>query len=157
MDGSLYDEDYYTWAKRQAAALRALSARAPSNEVDWANVIEEMETLGRSEVRGVSSNLARLMDHVALLGLAPADHRDRRHWMVEVRGFRQAAAKDYRPSMRQGVVAALDADWRLARDRAAAKLDCDPARLPEKRPFTLAELLHAVPVEDLPARLRQGC
>lgn len=156
MDGPLYDADFYTWTKRQAAALRAVAARDGGNAVDWANVVEEVETLGRSEVRGVVSHLARLMEHVALLALAPDDHPDRRHWIVEMRAFRRAAATDYRPSMRQSVTAGVDGDWGLARDRAAAKLGVDPALLPGKRPLTIAELLHSLPVEELPARARRA-
>jgi hypothetical protein len=156
MDGSLYDEDYYTWAKRQAAALRALSTRAPSNEVDWANLIEEVEDLGKNVVRAVQSALVRLMEHAALLALAPDDHRDRVHWLVEMAAFRDQAVDDYAPSMRQILTPRLDRDWGTARRRAAAKLDLDPALLPEKRPFTLAELIHALPIDDLPRRLRHA-
>lgn len=155
MDQSLYDEDFYTWTRRQAAALRALSARAPSNEVDWANLVEEVEDLGKNVVRAVQSALLRLMEHAALLALAPEDHRDRTHWLIEMEAFRNQAVDDYAPSMQRALTPKLERDWRLARRRAAAKLNEDPARLPEIRPFELAELLHALPIEELPARLRQ--
>lgn len=156
MDGSLYDEDYYAWVKGQAAALRALSAQQVSNDVDWPHLIDEVEDLGKSVVRAVQRALVRLMEHAALLALAPDDHRDRVHWLVEMAAFRDQAVDDYAPSMRQVLTPRLDRDWGTARRRAAAKLGCDPALLPEKRPFTQAALLHAVPVEDLPARLRDG-
>jgi len=156
MDGSLYDEDYYAWVKRQAAALRALSARQVSNDVDWPHLIDEVEDLGKSVVRAVQSALVRLMEHAAFLALAPDDHRDRCHWLVKMKAFRNQAVDDYAPSMRQILTPRLDRDWETARDRAAAKFDVDPALLPEKRPFTLAELLHALPVEALAARLRGG-
>ena len=47
---SLYDDDIVSWAEQQAAALRELAAKPElSNVVDWENLIEEVETLGRSE------------------------------------------------------------------------------------------------------------
>jgi len=156
MDGSLYDDDYYTWSKRQAAALRALSMRAPTNEVDWANLIEEVEDLGKNLVRAVRSALYRLMEHAALVALAPDDSPHRAHWLGEMRNFRADAEADYAPSMRQKLAPAVDRAWRNARLAAAAKLSADPGRLPEDRPFTLAELLHAVPIEELAGRLRRS-
>ncbi len=49
---SLYDEDVVAWAEQQAAALRALGARPDlSNALDWENVIEEVESVGLSEIR----------------------------------------------------------------------------------------------------------
>jgi len=156
MDDSLYDQDYYTWSKRQAAALRALSARAPSNEIDWANLIEEVEDLGENLVRAVRSALYRLMEHAALVALAPDDHRDRSHWLGEMVNFRAEAEADYLPSMRQKLTPMLDRAWRMARTAAARKLDADPDRLPEARPFTLAELIHALSIDDLPRRLRRA-
>ncbi len=46
---TLYDDDIVTWADEQVAALRALAARSDlSNAVDWENVIEEIESVGRS-------------------------------------------------------------------------------------------------------------
>jgi len=53
---SLYDDDIVTWAEEQAAALRALGTRSDlSNAVDWANVAEEIESVGRSHLRACSS------------------------------------------------------------------------------------------------------
>ena len=37
---------------------------APSNAVDWDNVIEEIEALGRGEWRGVESQLAHALAHI---------------------------------------------------------------------------------------------
>ena len=39
-----YESDLYEWTKAQADALR----RRASNELDWDNLAEEIETLGRS-------------------------------------------------------------------------------------------------------------
>ena len=49
-DRSLYDEDILVWSEQQAAALRSLASRRDlPNELDLANVIEEIEDVGRSE------------------------------------------------------------------------------------------------------------
>ena len=46
---SLYDDDTVTWADQQVAALRSLATRPElSNVLDWDNVAEEIEGVGRS-------------------------------------------------------------------------------------------------------------
>ena len=61
--GNLYDRDFYTWAVQQAAALR----RRDFSAVDWENVIEEIETLARTEERSLKSQYARVMEHLLKL------------------------------------------------------------------------------------------
>jgi hypothetical protein len=39
----LYERDYYTWTQEQARALR----EHRTEELDWANVAEEIEDLGK--------------------------------------------------------------------------------------------------------------
>jgi len=41
----LYDLDFVQWSSSQADALR----RRAGNEIDWENVAEEIESLGRSD------------------------------------------------------------------------------------------------------------
>ena len=60
----VYDTDVVTWAERQAALLRRMAAGERVNDqVDWENVIEEVESVGRSEVETVMSLLINVMDH----------------------------------------------------------------------------------------------
>ena len=45
-----YDDDILAWSERQAEALRRRSA----NELDWDNIAEEIESVGRNEFHAVS-------------------------------------------------------------------------------------------------------
>jgi hypothetical protein len=45
---SLYERDYVLWTEEQAAALRAAAAHGTNLPLDWANLAEEIESLGRS-------------------------------------------------------------------------------------------------------------
>jgi hypothetical protein len=48
-DRTLYDEDILIWSEQQAAALRSLTTRHDlPNELDLANVIEEIEDGGEA-------------------------------------------------------------------------------------------------------------
>jgi len=43
----LYDRDFVLWSKEQAAALRR--AKASNLPLDWENLAEEIESLGKSQ------------------------------------------------------------------------------------------------------------
>jgi hypothetical protein len=57
---SLYEQDFYSWSLHQAQLLR----EKKFNQVDWENVIEEIEDLGRSEYRAFVSAIEQLTLHL---------------------------------------------------------------------------------------------
>jgi len=68
----LYDEDFVAWTEQQAEALRA-AARGTSNQaLDWENLAEEIESLGRSDKRELHGQIYRIIRHLAKLQFSPA-------------------------------------------------------------------------------------
>lgn len=57
---TLYETDFYAWTQRQSELLR-LEEFA---EVDWRNLIEEIESLGRSQQNELRSRLEVLIRHL---------------------------------------------------------------------------------------------
>ena len=55
----LYETDYYQWTIEQVQALKERNF----DSVDWDNIIEEIEALGRSEYNAVVSLLMRQIEH----------------------------------------------------------------------------------------------
>src|SRR4051794_30133794 len=94
-----YETDIVAWSEAQADALR----RRSLNEIDWNNVIEEIEAVGRSEISAVLSALRLAMRHKLLIAHWP-DHLAQRHWNGERRTHLAAVADEYRPSMRRGIL-----------------------------------------------------
>ncbi|MDF5723931.1 MAG: DUF29 domain-containing protein [Rhizonema sp. PD37] len=56
----LYDKDFYLWIETTAKQLK----EGRFTEVDLANLIEEIESMGRSEKRALESNLVVLLIHL---------------------------------------------------------------------------------------------
>ncbi|MER2264961.1 DUF29 domain-containing protein [Methylobacterium oxalidis] len=140
---SLYDDDIVTWAEQQAAALRALGTRADlSNALDWENVAEEIESLGRSQIQGVESALTLVLVHVLKYLSAPAAPSCR-SWRVEVLTYQTAARRNYRRAMRQRID--WEDLWVTARKSADAELRLFGDRLinglPDRMPFEPDELV----------------
>jgi hypothetical protein len=96
----LYDSDSVTWSKRQAALLRRVAAGEAPNEIpDWQNIIEEVESVGRSQIDAVESLLYMTFLH-DLKAAAWPNLRGAPGWLGEARGFRAQARRKYCPSMR---------------------------------------------------------
>jgi hypothetical protein len=69
-----YDTDVYAWSQRQGALLRRLAAgeRVNDADLDWPNIAEEIETVGRSERAAVRSHILNVLEHLIKLQASPA-------------------------------------------------------------------------------------
>ena len=54
----LYDRDYYAWVQSQVDALR----QHRIEDVDWENVAEEIEDLGKSQRHAIQSQMVRALE-----------------------------------------------------------------------------------------------
>ena len=59
---SLYDSDLVAWSAEQARALREAGRRRVNLPIDWDNVAEEIDSLGRSERRTLSSRIGTVIE-----------------------------------------------------------------------------------------------
>ena len=136
----LYDADVLEWSEHQADLLRRHAAGEPVNErPDWANIIEEVESVGRGQLSAVRSLLIRALEH-DLKCTAWPQSRDIRHWQIEARRFRMDAAEAFTPSMRQRIT--LDELYRKALRLLPDTIDgVAPQPVPTDCPVTLDELL----------------
>lgn len=134
------DTDFFGWTRNQADALRALAREGVCNRVDIEHVAEEIEDLGKRDLREVESCLARLFEHLLTLALAPGTD-ERSHWRSESLVFQTNAADAFSPSMRRLID--LDRIWRRGEKLARAGLaDIDrESALGTSCPFVLDELL----------------
>ena len=84
--GNSYHSDGYTWAIEQADALRRRDFAA----VDWDNVIEEIEDVGRREKNHWRSCCTRVLEHLLKIEhYREATNEVLRHWMSEIEDFRR--------------------------------------------------------------------
>jgi len=96
-----YDTDVLTWSQRQSALLRRVAAGEQINDqVDWPNIIEEVEAVGQSQVDAVESWLYQVLLHMLKASAWPLSEAVP-HWQAEARGFRAQARRKYRASMAQ--------------------------------------------------------
>jgi hypothetical protein len=68
---SLYDRDFVAWTEQQAQALRAAARGSINQPLDWENLAEEIESLGRSDRRELRRQIYRIIRHLARLQFSP--------------------------------------------------------------------------------------
>lgn len=137
---SEYDTDILQWSEHQAALLRRLAAGERVNDqIDWENLIEEVESVGNEQLHAVNSLLLRALVHMLKAEAWPLSPYVP-HWQAEARLFRAQAVDRYAPSMRQRINLA-----RIYRQACRGMPDTidgqPPLPVPETCPVTLDELL----------------
>jgi len=85
MGKSLYQDDIVLWSAEQAHALRnAGVARINTPDpIDWENVAEEIESLGRSERSALRSRIGVILEHLMKLDASPRK-APRRGWLETI-------------------------------------------------------------------------
>jgi Domain of unknown function DUF29 len=75
----LYEEDFVRWTEQQAAALREAAAAGTNLPLDWENLAEEIDSLGRATRRELRSRVATIIEHLLKLECSTAA-APRRRW-----------------------------------------------------------------------------
>lgn len=136
---SLYDEDFYAWTQQQAELLRRLPPIA--NRFDPEHIAEEIEDLGRSELRAAQSLCEHIIEHLLKLEYSGLDE-PAGHWRDEIVEWRLQLEK----TLSRSIEARLDLPgrYRGAR-RLVRRLERDvpglASRLPAECPYTLAQIV----------------
>jgi hypothetical protein len=140
-----YDTDILLWSERQSELLRRRAAGDLVNdaELDWPNIAEEIESVGREQLHAVESLLRQAIIH-RLKVVAWPKSAAVPGWQDEELHFRQDALDRYTPAMRQRVD--LARIYRRALQRVPKEIDGPPPPpLPAACPWTLDELLSEEP------------
>jgi hypothetical protein len=137
MNLALYEDDYFKWLVNQVDFLR----NGQTDELDLANLAEEIEDLGKSERRALESDLVVLLMHLLKWQYQPMgrgnswkysilEHRDR----LEDRLIESPSLKPYLKEV-------FDKCYRKARISAAKETELDLMVFPEECPFTIDEVM----------------
>ena len=137
----LYEGDFHAWTQNQAARLRMRARTDNALDVDWENVAEEIESLGRSDRRELASRLGVLLQHLLKWSFQP-DARSS-GWRGTVREQRHRIGRILResPSLRQTLGDVMLDEYPHACESAAEETGLSLTAFPTDCPFTLDEIL----------------
>ena len=120
---SLYDTDLFAWSVEQAHALREARRQRVNVPVDWENVAEEIESLGKSERRTLGSRIGTVIEHLLKLEVSPATS-PAGAWRDTIRHTRREITKILAesPSLRREVPDMVAQELQAARELVVANL-----------------------------------
>ncbi len=70
---NLYETDFIAWTERQATLLRTPATERGSLALDWENLAEEIESLGRSYRRALANHVRKSIEYLLKLQYAAAN------------------------------------------------------------------------------------
>ncbi|TRU33989.1 MAG: DUF29 domain-containing protein [Microcystis aeruginosa Ma_MB_F_20061100_S20] len=127
---NLYDQDFALWIEKTVKQLKS----GDLSQVDLENLIEEVESLGKSQRKAVDNFLTRLLEHLLkrCYVVLPDCYRG---WEIEIRNFRKELKKEfkYSPSLKRFMIEILEECYREALE--AVKEDYPDSNFPDVCPF----------------------
>lgn len=135
---NLYEQDFYQWIETTINLLR----NRELNQLDYDNLIEELESMGRSEKRALKSNLEVVLLHLLKWKYQP-EYRSK-SWQNSIREHRKRIQKLLQdsPSLDEWLTDVFDKCYQVAKDDAAYETGLPIEKFPIKSPFLVEETLN---------------
>ncbi len=135
---TLYERDFYQWIETTVDHLK----QRQFDLVDWSNLVEELEGLGRSEKRAITSHLVILLSH--LLKWERQPEYQCRSWQVSIKNTRRQLLRLLKdsPSLAGGFLLESVPDaYEEAREKASEETTIFLENFPVDCPYAVEQLL----------------
>jgi hypothetical protein len=134
---SLYEQDFYEWTQEQADLLKA----GALSQLDIENLIEEIESMGKSQKKELLSRLTVLLMHL-LKWDYQQDHRSK-SWKSTIITQRKEIRNllDDNPSLRRIIPEKADMLYKDAVEIASAETGLPETAFPETCPYTIEQII----------------
>jgi hypothetical protein len=132
-----YEGDFFAWTQEQAKILRAHRTAG----LDWENLAEEIDSMGRRDRRELESRLRLMLHHLLKWRVQPGLRG--RSWQRTLIEQRRQAEKllNESPSLRPQVPALIDEAYPDALADAIDETGLGPQTFPAECPFTVEQIL----------------
>jgi len=134
---TLYETDFYGWTQRQADTLRAKKI----SDLDFENLIEEIESMGRSEQRELESRLDLLLMHLLKWQYQP--NLRSKSWELTIEEQRRRIKRHLRknPSLKSLVPESYEESYGDALLEAAKETGFSKTAFPTQCPWTFEQVI----------------
>lgn len=135
--GIHYEKDFYAWTQEQANLIR----QGKFNEIDTLHIIDEIESMGRSEKRALKSRLAVLLMHLLKWQYQPTFRGV--SWTITIRNQRWEIAEllEDNPSLQHWVTDTMLDAYKQARLNAQTETALRLDVFPEECPWTVEQVV----------------
>lgn len=132
-----YHTDFFAWTADQTRQLRGLKPAG----LDWGNLAEEVESLGRSDKRAIGSALKILLEHLIKWQFQPDKQTSSWSDSIDEQRDRILRILDDSPSLAELPAEILEREYRRARRKALRDTGLPPNAVPARSPFTVKQAL----------------
>ncbi len=134
---NLYNTDFVCWAEQMGQLMRDRNY----DQVDWENVIEEIESLGKSDRRELKSRLEVLLMHILKWQYQPSMRTGSWTGTINEQRDRIEDLLMESPSLKSLVLEFLPDSYRRARRNAIAETGLQASSFPVECPYTISQVL----------------
>ncbi|HEY9895025.1 MAG TPA: DUF29 domain-containing protein [Candidatus Sericytochromatia bacterium] len=134
---NLYETDFLQWIETTVAQLKAQDYA----NIDWENLIDEIETMGRSERRSLKSNLVVVLMHLLKWQYQP--ERRSSSWKGSIVEHRRRIRNELKdsPSLKSYLEEIFEECYADAVEQAIAETDFPTETFPRSCPYTISATL----------------
>lgn len=145
MPSNLYETDFYAWTLEQSTLLK----KGDFNHLDIANLVEEIESLGKQQRQELRNRLGVLIGHLLKWDYQP--EKRSKSWRVTIREQRREILQLLKenPSLKPYLIEAIAYAHESGKDLVVKETPLDYGDLPENCPYTSEQLFDP----DFPADL----
>lgn len=131
-NSNLYEQDFYLWIETIAKQLKT----GRFAEIDLENLIEEIESMGRSEKRALESNLVVLLMHLLKYKYQPEKRTN--SWLSTILEHRRRLNRNLQdsPSLKKYFLKIFSECYQDARQQAAIETGLLIDNFPAESPFS---------------------
>jgi len=134
----LYETDFYGWIQSQTDAMRAGNLAS----LDLDHLIEEIESMGKSQQRALESRLEILLMHLLKWQFQPALKGPSWRFTIEEQRARIARLLQKNPSLASHVQDALEEAYDFAVRLAVKDTGMEKTVFPTQCPWTFEQAMH---------------
>lgn len=137
---TLYDRDYQLWLETTLQQLRSGNFA----QVDWQNVLDELESMAKRNRRAVKNLLTRLWEHLLKLRYWESEREyNANKWKAEITTFRQQIRDELldSPSLKSYLTEIFPETYQDAKSVISRLMDTSISSFPEVPPASLEEVL----------------
>jgi len=133
----LYETDFYGWIQNQADSLRLRTLSA----LDYDNLIEEIESMGKSLQRELISRLEVLFSHLLKWQFQPKFKGTSWELTIEEQREKIAELLEDNPSLRSKLNDAITRGYRHGKRAAMKETGIDQSKFPTLCPWTFEQVM----------------
>ena len=133
-----YHNDFYSWTQQQVVLLKSKQF----NQLDFENLIEEIESMGISEKRALIGRLTILLGHLLKWKIQPEKRSNSWRATIAIQRIDLSEHLSDNPSLKHQLDERFQDSYRKGVLLAVKETELHPSKFPKESPFTIEQVFN---------------